>query len=248
MPPLPISFVLYASTKGHYGRKGDWRLTLDHWDRQIPLAAFGERIAHLKVSPDEGSLGADMALELRARGFRVLVTNAGWSRGLVHQGAYMADCVTVSKERTLYKQPYYLHVEDDSVICSSIPLEDLLLRACQMLADDHEMLTARVARKGDDRGPTVTPPTVDSRCYWSEHVNLQPLLMRSLDFYRLALMLEANPQACETVQCEALWAAILRGFSRSPYKHLVWELDHAHTVHLGVPQPEHEAALKTLSL
>lgn len=245
---LPITFCLYTSTKGHWGRRTDWRVTLDHWDRQVPLALFGERICHLKVTPSEEPVADEMTAELRARGFHVIRTTGTWSRGMSMQAAYMADCVTVSKESRVFSQPYYLHVEDDSpvVVCNGT-LETLLLQSCAMLAKNHEMVSVRVARRGDARGPTFVHPSPDPRYYWSADLNFQPLILRSLDFYRLALALEWNPQYCESVQCEMLWRLITDQFSRSQYKHAVWETSHAYTPHLGVPQGDYEATLRQLS-
>lgn len=231
---LPITLALFTSTKGHFGCRDLYKATLTHWDRQIPLGLFGARVAHVKVTPGDEEIAAEMMADLTARGFRVLQTVADWHRGLSHGASYLSDMVTVSKERATYTQPYFLLVEDDSpVVVHDGNLEDLLLKSCAMLETDHEMVTARVMRRGDDRGPTVDLGLIDERFFWSVDTNFQPLVMRSLDYYRLCIALETNPDACARVQCERLWRLILDSFSRSPYKHLVWEIDHAETVHLG---------------
>ena len=222
MPPLhQITFCFYTSTKGHFNRKTDWRLTLNHWDKQAPLSSFGLLVAHIKVTPGEEGLAAAMESEMRDRGFHVIQTLGGWTRGMSHQNGYMEDCIKVSKDRDIYDCPYYLHVEDDSPIVPHVgDLTDLLKDSVELL-QNHETLTVRPMRRGDDKGPT-TAPSDDPRLFWSEHVNFQPLLMRSLDFYRVGLALEANPQARQQIQCEMLWRLILANFSRSPYKHAVW--------------------------
>lgn len=249
MIPLPISFVFYSCTRGHFKRRGDWRLTLKHWDRQLPLSTFGQRICHLKIDPAEEQIGADMADELTGRGFYVIRTKGTWARGLSMGAAYMRDLITVSKESRVFSQPYYIHVEDDSpIIVGKGSLEDWLLKSCKMLADNHELVTVRVRRRGDDRGPEVTHPQPDPRWFWSRDVNLQPMLMRSSTFYQLGQILEHNPQACQQVQCEQLLRLILDQFSRSPYRHLVWECDEAEAAHIGVPQPDHEQIVRQLSL
>jgi hypothetical protein len=249
MRQLPICFAFYTCTRGHHRRHTDWAVTLDHWDRQIPLSLFGTRIAHLKVDPAQYEIAKEMATGLVARGFQVIHTEGSWTRGLSMGAGYMADVVTVSKDRRVYAQPYYLHVEDDSPVVSEVvSLEDLLLQSCRMLAEDHEMQTVRVARRGDARGPTVDHPQPDPRLYWSKDVNLQPLLMRSATLYQLGLWLERNPALCQQVQCEQLIRMILDQFSRSEYRHAVWETSYAWSPHLGIPQPEHEAALRQLGL
>lgn len=248
MNKLPITFALYTSTRGHFQRKTDWRLTLNHWEKQIPLNQFN-LVANLKTSPDEIELGRSMAAELTQRGFHVIETVGDWHRGTSHQAAYMDSVIKCSKDSRVYQQPFYLHVEDDSLAVSpSVNLEDLLLQSCQRLTEDHELVSVRLVRPHDDRGPTATHPKPDPRFYYSLDTNLQPLLLRSLDFYRLGLVLEQNPQACQQVQCEQLWKLILAQFSRSPFKHIVYEPVYAYTAHIGVGQADYDQLVKQHNL
>ncbi len=235
MNKLPITLVLFSSSKGHFGHKGVYKTTLDHLNRQLPLSSFGQLVAHVKVSPSEEAIAADMVADLESRGFKVLTTIADWTRGMSHQQGYTQDIATISKERSVYTQPYVLWLEDDSTIESTIlSVEDLLLQSCQFLADDHEKMTVRVARKGDARGPEIKPSD-SPNWFYSGDVNFQPMIMRSSDFYRLGMVLEANPGACATVQCEMLARMIIDTFSRSPRKHIVYETETAHSTHLGLP-------------
>ncbi len=247
---LPISLAFFTSTKGHHGRRTDWRVTLDHWDRQLPLSLFGARVAHVKVSPGDETLAADMVADLRARGFHVLTATADWSRGLSHGAAYLGDQVRVSADSITQSQPYTLLLEDDSpVLAHGCSLEDLLLRSCRLLATNHELVTVRTIRRADyDGGVPQLGAAEDGRAWFSPNTDFQPMVLRSLDFYRLGMTIEANPNLCQRVQCEALWAAILRSFSRTPHKHLVWRPHWAETVHIGIPQTEHEAALRQLTI
>ena len=250
IPRLPICLGVFTSTKGHFGRKTDWRLTLDHWDKQLPLAAFGERICHLKVTPGDEQLAAEMTAGLQSRGFHMVETVGNWQRGLSHGSAYLGDQIKVSQDPRVHTQPYFLLLEDDApVLAHGCSLEDLLLRSCHLLATNHELVTVRTIRKGDyDGGVPSLGEAEEGRAFYSPHTDFQPLLIRSLDFYRLGMILEANPQACEQVQCEAMWAKILRQFSRSSQSNLVWKPFWAEAVHLGIPSPEHEQLCRQLNL
>lgn len=248
MNRLPITLGFFTSTKGHHGRKTDWRVTLDHWDKQVPLSSLN-LVAHLKTTPGEEELGNQMEAQLKERGFHVIQTVGGWQRGLSHGAAYLGDQARVSANPVTHKAPYFLLLEDDSpVLTYGCSLEDLLLKSCQLLADNHELLTVRTIRRGDyDGGVPQLDSAQEGRAFYSPYTDFQPLLMRSLDFYRLGLAIEANSQACQQVQCEALWAALLRSWSRTPLKHLVWRPHWAETVHIGVSEPDHSAAVQLLS-
>ncbi len=232
---LPITLAFFTSTKQHFGFKDIYRTTLNHLDRQLPISWFGQRVVSLKVTPGDEAIAADMVADLERRGFEVLTTVGNWSRGQSHQKAYMDDVVKLSKHPSVYKQPYVLWLEDDSTIsphqCS---VEDLLLRGCQMLAEDNELTSVRLLRATDLGTSPSVGPIDDGRFFYSPHVNFQPLTLRSRDFYLAARFVEENPQAAAQVQCEALWRAVLEPFSRSEKRHLVWHPSYAETIHLGV--------------
>lgn len=248
MRQLPISLVVYTCAKGHHKRgAADLRLTLNHWDKQVPLGSCN-LIGHVKHVPGHEETGREMVAELRGRGFHVIESVGVWERGLSMGASYLGDMVTVSKCAKVYEQPYYLHIEDDSpVISHKHSLEDLLLRSCQMLERDHEMVSVRPMRRHDARGPESAPKD-RSDLFWSADYNLQPALMRSRDWYRVGMVLEGNPVPCREVQCELLLRSIMDHFSRSPRKHAVWEPDVAEALHIGVPQEEHEKLVKIHNL
>lgn len=235
---LPIVFCLFTSTKGHWGTRDLYKATLDHWDRQIPLSLFGERIAHIKVSSNDEAIGATIQGDLESRGFHVIITHADWSRGQSHQLGYMGDVVRVSKERRVYSQPYMLWAEDDSICVShEDSLADLWLKSIRMLEEDHELVSVRLLRKCDEDGTLVVPEAArNPRWFHCPHFNVQPLLLRSRDFYLVGRALEGNPTAVAQVQCEMLLRLILESFSRSDCRHRVYRTTYAETVHLGVPQ------------
>ncbi len=237
--PLPIALCLFTSTKGHFGHRDVYRTTLNHLDRQVPLNTFGARVAHIKVgsSVEEQAIATVMEADLEGYGFEVITTVADWSRGQSHQLAYMEDVVRVSKHPSVTRQPYMLWLEDDSTItpheCSA---EDLLLRSCQMLADDNELTSVRLLRAGDlSTSPMVDEVGADARFFHSPHFNFQPALLRSRDFYLGARLVEANPEGAATIQCEMLWRMVLTIFSRSPRQHRVYHPSFAETIHLGTP-------------
>lgn len=247
MRQLPITLCLFTSTKGHFGHKNVYKAALAHLDRQIPLSLFGGLVAHIKVSPSEEQIGADMEQYLKGLNFLVLKTVADWSRGQSHQAAYMADVVTLSKEASVYKQPFVLWFEDDQTITPHVTsAEQLLLQSCDMLDRDNELVSARLLRAGDLPSSPITDKGTDSYFY-SPHVNFQPMLLRSRDFYLASMIVERSPEYAAQVQCEMFWRLILANFSRSEKKHIVYYPSFAETIHLGTPEyPELTKALDLL--
>lgn len=252
---IPISLVFHTSTKGHFGFKDMYLDTLNHIDRQIPLAAFSVKVATLKISPDESELGFKMQAELESRGFKVLAQMGEWHRGTSHQLAYLEDQRRASKELSIYQNPYVLMWEDDSpVICHKTSLEATLHRMMTHLESLPDYLTFRFIRRADFDGgvPQLKYDweyyrKQDPDFFWSPYTDFQPLLIRSRDYYLLHKTIEDNWGLASHVQSEALWAMMLSRFSRSDKnKHAVWYPDYAETIHLG--QPDYLNVRKTLNL
>lgn len=249
MNKLGITLCFYTSTKGHWGRKTDWKLTLDHIERQVPLSLFGGLLASLKITPGDEALAAEMEKELVSRGFKVLAATADWSRGTSHQVGYMGDVCRLARDPLVHSQPYVWWMEDDGACLShDYTLERLLAESMRLLATDADSLTVRLMRRCDDRGPTVEPAQQDPRFFYSQDFNFQPAVLRARDFQIGALCIERNPQFAAAVQCEQLWRMVLDNFSRSELRHIVWEPDFAEVLHLGVPQADHDQLVKQHNL
>ncbi len=233
MTTLPISLVFMTSTKGHFGHKDIWRATLDHWARHLPFDVYSVKVAHIKISLGDEALGAEMTCELEARGFEVLTTTGNWSRGQSHQNQYLLDQIKVSKHRAIYFNPYVLYVEDDSPVVLDGGLDQMLSQMCTVLVDP-DVLSVRFMREQD------WPPAGDYEVFhpnWLRHghINFQPLIMRSHQFYTMLKTAEDNLSNVANIQIEMLWRLILAPYARNYMPHLVIRPEIAHTVHLGAP-------------
>lgn len=248
MRKLPVTLVFLTTSKGHFGRRTDWRLTLADIDRQLPLEHFGGLVASLKVTPGDEAIGREMEAELVARGFKVSTAVAAWSRGTSHQVAYNQDLIRISQHPEVHAQPYVWVIEDDgAILIHNGSLEKLLADSVALLASDPNVVSVRLRRRGDDRGPEVPCPW-GPRLFASQDLNFQPWLARSRDFQLAALCIERAPALQAAMQIEMLWRHVMDGFTRSACRHAVWECDVAESIHLGVPEPAHSAALLQLNL
>lgn len=232
-PRLPISLCLFCSTKGHFGHKDLYKATLTYLDRQVPLSFFNERIAHLKQSVGDETIAAEMETYLTSRGFYVIKTVADWSRGTVHQQEYLLDQRRVSMDPRLHRSAYMLVLEDDSPFQVHVgSVVDTLARSCQMLSDDHELLSVRFLRRGDL--PSVPRLKDEKDWFYSPNLDLQPLVVRTRDWYAAHYSIELNWAVVSHLQCELLLRMAFAPLSRSNLCHAVWWPDVGETYHLGV--------------
>lgn len=247
MNKLPISVVFMTSTKGHWGHKDVYLKTLNHWDKHIPWSEYATKVAHIKVTPGEEAYADVMTQELERRGFTVLKTIASWTRGMSHQNQYLLDQIKISKHIPIYGQPYVLFIEDDSIVITKDNTLDNAL--CQMMAflENPDILSFRFMRTGD-WPPAGKYSNNESQTIWyHEHINFQPLIMRSNQFYMMLKTAEDNMDQASQIQIEMLWRLLLAPYSRSQLPHAVWNRDYMYTAHLGVPDYTNQCSLLNLS-
>ena len=183
-----------------------------------------------------------MARELEGRGFKVLTSIADWSRGQKHQNEYLLDQIKVSKELSIYQNPHVFYVEDDSIVSIyKHSLAQMLGEMIGMIDHDPNVLSVRFMRSCD-WPPSGKTNQLNEWYFNHEHINFQPLIMRSMQFYTMLKTTEDHLNEVSNIQIEMLWRLILAPYSRNPYPHLVFyphiqNVVHgrAESIHLGVP-------------
>lgn len=235
MSKLPITYLTFLTTKGHYGSRTLYRSSLDHLDRQIPLRSFGLLYAHIKVTEGDEAVADALRADLEGRGFVVETAKTkGWTRGASHFAEYLSDQIKVSKDPRIYSNPHILWSDDDSpMVCHKHSLLKVLHRMTAMLDADPEMVSARFLRR-EDRNTLLDVGQPEEDYFWCQHFNFQPSILRARDFHRICKGIEDNWNVAIQMHIEALWREIMAPLSRSSKKHLVWLPDYCETVHLGV--------------
>ncbi len=145
MNPVPITFCLMTTTKGHFGVKDRFEQTLKSFDAALSLTEYAERLAHIKVSPDEDVRMESMTTTIKGYGFHVYRTRGVWSHGQdSHQLEYLKDALKMVSQ---IKTPYVLMVEDDwAVKTYQDGLIDYLKRGVQYLEEDPGLVQIRIPR------------------------------------------------------------------------------------------------------
>jgi len=147
MREIPLTICLFTSTLGHFGQKDRYRQTVDGLESLWPLRDYADRIAHIKVSPEDvgpGKQAEVMVRYLEERGFRVFQTVGSWGHGQQsHQSEYLRDM-----ER-IYSLPiftsYVWAVEDDWSFWAQDWLPSLY-SAITLLEKDPDVMQIRLPR------------------------------------------------------------------------------------------------------
>lgn len=220
--------------------------TINYLDRQIPLSSFGTLYAHIKITPGEEDIGAQIESNLMSRGFRVEKTLGEWKRGQSHGHAYLADMNRASQSPVIQSQPYMLLLEDDSLFtCHGDDLVLCLSRMTDALARDPELVSTRFLRRNDwDGGVPVIRAAKDH--FFSPNLDFQPAILRSRDYLIANKVIEDHWDELSHLQCELIMRIAFDTLSRGPERHMVWLPDYAETYHLG--SPDYPALKSSLGL
>lgn len=243
MNKIPITFCLFTTTKGHFGKNGHFLRTVESFNRALPLSEYEDRIAHVKVSPGESAVGQAMVDHLDEMGFQTTRTTGEWSHGTdSHSLGYIQDYIKVC---TLVKTPYVLNAEDDWLLAT----DDFEKQIAQSLHyfDDPDLMQVRIPRYTDElnringlkmkHNLDRSAVAVDSNHFRHDDFSANPAFYRTRDVRAAAILtLKTNlPKHIEHGVGEALR---LLSNARHPFACL--NPENARIGHIGVRTPAEE--------
>lgn len=242
MTPLPLSLLLYTSTKGHYGVFDRYQRTITDLFNQVPSDTFAGRLAHVKASvtskPGEPS-AEDMMCWLSDRKILPILTFADWSHGASHQSGYLSDMSKLTRGAN----DFVLHLEDDFLLRAH--QNDLIYYLCRaiVLLTDPDIVQVRFPRWHNERtrieglrakhgidGKTRDGNNPDHFLAndWSNNV----FVARARDMQTALLLIERNPGVFPQHAEHGLGAA-MKYLSRSETPLAIFDPSHVSAYHTG---------------
>lgn len=250
-----IALCLFTSTKGHFDIKTRYSETIRGLDKNILLGDFGERIAHIKVSPNEMNIFWQMKDELESFGFKVYETVADWKHGEVsHQAQYLADMLKLFMTKEVQSMQYALFFEDDMLIFPrERDLEYYLYKSQEILKSEQDIVSVRIPRAQNERERInkltakhgIPAFTADSRepdlWFKASDFSNNPHLCRSRDMRNALLLMAKNPNAF-MVHSEMGLGPAIKYFSLSQTPIAVFNPEKIVARHIGTKPGEEEKA------
>ena len=237
MGKLPITLALFLTSKGHHGCETLYRNTLEHLDKQLPLALFSSKVASIKIQPGEERVAEVIKADLESSGFNVVTATAEWSRGQIHFLEMLKDEIRVSQLPEVNDNPFIWQCDDDTVLLSRRDsLTRVLARMTSWLTESPDHISARFLRREDlPAALGIQSAPSEGDMLFTTDVNFQQPLLRSRDYHHMMKVIEDNMNIAGQMHIEELWRIVLRQMSRGNKRHMVWHPDYCEAVHLGVP-------------
>lgn len=255
MIKIPISLCLFTSTKGHFGIKTRYKETVRALSTLIPLSDFANLVAHIKISPGERDIAAEMSVYLQEMGFQVYTTLGEWSHGSQsHQSEYIADMMRVYNLSSVQQTPFILAMEDDWIVrCYEKTMHDYIHKAIEQLTLNPDLIQIRFPRFTNEKdringlkqkhGIEATASEVFDGLFLHSDFSANPSIFRSRDI-RTALVL--LPRLGLPIHAEHGLSIALKVLSRSQTPFACFDPTTIRIGHIGCPVGEEDNLSKPL--
>lgn len=234
---LPITLVIYATTKGHFGHRDIYKYTVEGLKKQIDLDVFEQKVVHIKNSGEEGL--DEMTKFFKDNKFEVVVTDGAWKHfDSTHMSEYLKDIIYMAQGITT---EYVLHLEDDWLFDpkNGEPLSYFLERAILELRTDQSILSLRFPHHFDDNNH-LHGQECDSNLFAHRKLNrnndlhsFNPNLMRGRDLFLTALIIKGNFDQLSS-NCEVGFTQALKSFAVSQLPFAAFLPEEIRVRHLGI--------------
>lgn len=246
MNDLPLNLIFFTSTKGHFGQKDIYQHTLNSLKKQIAPELIPNKIAHIKISPNERYIAGVMQDFLKDWGFNeVLMTEADWKHNENHGEEYTKDIQKIleylsSNNNT---EEFTLWMEDDYIfdINCQQNLEFCFNYAINVLKTNFRLQTVRFDLDKPDKDKILQ---YDELVYlqkkdytqWGPTVTFQPTIYRTKDlWWAYCVFLKNNWEKLKHSHIELRSGYSLFPLTDSPMPFAEFDYNTIRSIHIGTP-------------
>lgn len=142
---IPITVLLFTTSKGHWNRTDIYKNTVNSLFSQIPVENWGGLIASLKMNDGQDDVGNEIGNWLVNNKFTLVPGYGKWAHGQdSHQVEFLND---IARVNNFIETPYILFEEDDWIIKPyEKDLEYWISRAIKTLEENPGIMQVRIPR------------------------------------------------------------------------------------------------------
>ena len=233
MEKLPISLLFLTTTKGHFGVRDIYSRTLKDWRDKGYLDLFQERLAHIKISPEDSNF-----FEMRGKieglySQNIFSTIKEWAHFQnSHQTGIIED---INKLVRNSSQPYCMILEDDWIpYIYKNSFEYYLKRAIETLEQFKDLVCYRVPRHLDDENHFPGTEKWENFSAQGHLFSNNPCVLRTRDLYMATNLALKNKHLIEQ-NCEVGMTYIFKQLVNSEKPFAAFLPSEIRALHIGVP-------------
>lgn len=240
MSKLPINLVIISSTKGHYGNKNCYQLTIERLKRLLgeKMEIFSNKYIHIKESPDEHNISLEMQNYALLNDIQPIISVGEWAHfNISHYLEHSKDIYTIFSQQKLHNNEFTFWIEDDEFLVPKIEnLTFFIEKSIDLLKSDKNILTCRFLR--EKQHLIDSNPIKLNDLFWlqGEFFAFQPNISRTRDLHIASQIMRKFYDG--KIQIEVYFSNIIKQLSESPRPFAVIDFDCAETLHFGSQTPE----------
>lgn len=245
-----LGLVLFTSTKGHFGRKDIYDISLQKLEDQCGGAlenVFSNRFAHIKISPGEEDIGKNIRDNLESNwGFEVKSTIGGWEHDSIsHWDGYTGDILKAFSDDCVHKCEFSLFFEDDSPPKSrDFPAATQMAMAALKRYKDKVSVMFYRGKDLPDREDAYGKLDGFNRIFfqkqnfteWGPTFPFQPTVVRTRDIYQAYRVITQNYEKLKHLHIELISGMGMKTLTSDPEPFLFVDPEFCHSLHIGTPE------------
>jgi len=236
-----LAFVLYTSTKGHFGQKNLYKFTIERLKEKITFYDEFFKLAHIKVSPGEEELAQEMEDWLYEQGWLTIRSKGEWSHNNTsHAVGYYKDKLKAFSEPLLHRFKYSIFLEDDWVLNIDESRFYLLFNeALRFLNQRPDALCVRINNEAEEHNPLDLRVNKFLYCQglfrnqYGPTFTFQPTIIRTLEWYQALRLINKNLDQLQYKHCEIMSGEAMKNFSDSVTPFYYFDPKFVSVTHIG---------------
>jgi hypothetical protein len=237
-----LALCLFTSTKGHFGRKDIYKITIENLFSQIGFEFFHKRVAHIKRSDGDDETFEEMLKFFNDYGFIVIYSFGQWSHNNnSHASEYTKDIITMFSNKHVNECDFNLWLEDDWLfkISSGNSLFHFFDSACESLRKDKDLLCLRFNSQDYDKDKVLQKDGYLLQAYnytqYGPTFTFQPNITRTRDSYIAYKVIRDNQDKIGNMHIELQSGLGYKHLSNSPTPFGFFDFNDVKSIHIGSP-------------
>lgn len=239
---MSLSLNLFTSTKGHFGRKDIYLITVK--DLLSRANIFYNKTAHIKRSQNDDAVFDDMHRNLSELGFNVIWTFGEWSHNNPsHAYEYTKDIVKMFNDSNVNKCEYSCFWEDDWTLRVTNGFRNsisrLLYEGIGILYENPELLSVRFNSQPYEKDKVINKEgyllQAENYTPWGPTFTFQPTIVRTRDMKIAYNLIARNWNHFKDIHIELASGIALKNLTTSPTPFAFFDYDLVRAIHIGAP-------------
>lgn len=238
---MDLGLCVFTTTKGHYGREGLYKLTIENLKELGVLNKFNYKVVHIKqFGDDSDKLNAISEYFLR-NGFFIITSKKEKTEKLEeYHNEYQKDITKMFSSGLVNRSEFSLWLEDDWIIKTKENLWDQFQYGCAILKNEKDLLSVRINHEFPTKDKYIAYNHKiflqgDNYTQWGPTFTFQPTIVRTRDAYQAYRLINQNSKNIGHLHIELQSGIGFKALSEFKNPFAFFNPKDINAIHIGAP-------------